>query len=326
MGSRSAVREVVVVDDASRDATASVACAAGATVLPAGDPPAGWTGKAWACHVGAEATSGDLLLFLDADTRFAPDALDGLLEVHDEYGGLVSVQPFHTVGAALRAAVVVLQRGRESSPAASSAATPEADRWPSGRACSPPGWTTSVRVATPPYVRRSWTTSSSRSPTSEPDSRCGATSGGRSVRMRSYPGGIRQLVAGWTKNFASGASAAAPGPTLGAVAWVSAHHAVAVGAVLALAGALAGHELAPTYGALCAVGGRVGGGRLAAEVGAASARLVPLVDLGPLPGAAARVRRHLRALARQHRPPSLGAVARSRGAARRQRPRRRSGA
>ena len=54
--------------------------------------------------------------------------------------------------------------------------------------------------------------------------------GGRSIRMRSYPGGLRQLADGWTKNFASGASAAAPGPTLAAVLWVSAHHAVAVGA------------------------------------------------------------------------------------------------
>src|SRR5918993_2324740 len=56
-----AVSEVVVVDDDSGDATASVARSGGAVVLPAGTPPPGWTGKAWACHVGAQATGGQLL-------------------------------------------------------------------------------------------------------------------------------------------------------------------------------------------------------------------------------------------------------------------------
>jgi len=91
------VAEVVVVDDASADRTAAVALEGGARVLPAGAPPPGWTGKAWACHVGAGATTGDLLLFLDADTTLAPDALDGLLQLHDQHGGLVSVQPHHRV-------------------------------------------------------------------------------------------------------------------------------------------------------------------------------------------------------------------------------------
>ena len=72
--------------------------------------------------------------------------------------------------------------------------------------------------------------------------------GGRAVRMRSYPGGIRQLAAGWTKNVASGASAAAPGATLAAVLWVSAHHAVAVGAALALVEAVTGWGASLTHG------------------------------------------------------------------------------
>src|SRR4051812_41125843 len=52
--------DIVVVDDGSEDATVSVARAGGARVVPAGAPPPGWTGKAWACHVGAYATSGRL--------------------------------------------------------------------------------------------------------------------------------------------------------------------------------------------------------------------------------------------------------------------------
>lgn len=66
--------------------------------------------------------------------------------------------------------------------------------------------------------------------------------------MRSYPGGLRQLAAGWTKNVASGASAAALGPTLAAVLWVSAHHAVALGASLALVEVLSGRALPLTAG------------------------------------------------------------------------------
>jgi 4,4'-diaponeurosporenoate glycosyltransferase len=72
--------------------------------------------------------------------------------------------------------------------------------------------------------------------------------GAQSIRMRSYPGGIRQLADGWTKNFASGASAAAPGPALATVLWVCAQHAVAVGAALALLGTVTGRAAALTYG------------------------------------------------------------------------------
>ena len=49
-------------------------------MLPAGAPQPGWTGKAWACHVGAQETCGELLLFLDADTVLAHDAVTGLLD------------------------------------------------------------------------------------------------------------------------------------------------------------------------------------------------------------------------------------------------------
>ncbi|HEV2796960.1 MAG TPA: glycosyltransferase, partial [Nocardioides sp.] len=84
------LREVVVVDDDSGDRTSAVAVAGGARVLGAPARPDGWTGKAWACHTGAESSTGDLLLFLDADTGLSPGAVDGLLRLHDVHGGLVS--------------------------------------------------------------------------------------------------------------------------------------------------------------------------------------------------------------------------------------------
>ncbi len=72
--------EVVVLDDHSSDATASIV-----QVLAAGDArvrlerspplPEGWNGKQHACHVLAGHARHDLLVFVDADVRLAPDAL-----------------------------------------------------------------------------------------------------------------------------------------------------------------------------------------------------------------------------------------------------------
>lgn len=65
--------EVIVVNDGSTDATAAVAAEFGATVLTSSRLPAEWTGKNWACQQGAIAAAADVLLFLDADTRFVGD-------------------------------------------------------------------------------------------------------------------------------------------------------------------------------------------------------------------------------------------------------------
>lgn len=67
--------EIIVVDDASQDETAAVARTHGASVLRVAGPPAGWSGKCYACHVGAEAATGEWLLFTDADTVHGPQSL-----------------------------------------------------------------------------------------------------------------------------------------------------------------------------------------------------------------------------------------------------------
>lgn len=238
--------DVVVVDDGSRDATASVARAAGAVVLPADGPPPGWTGKAWACHVGAQATGGDLLLFLDADTVLAPGALDGLLELHDRHGGLVSVQPFHDVR---RPYEQLSSYFNVVSLLASGAFARRPTRRP--MAFGPclltsrtdyelAGGHAAVRAEILDDVQLAAAYHRAGLPV-----RCAV--GGHYLRMRSYPGGVRQLADGWTKNFASGASAAAPGPMLASVLWVGTHHAVAVGAFLALLVAVTGWGSALTW-------------------------------------------------------------------------------
>jgi 4,4'-diaponeurosporenoate glycosyltransferase len=91
--------EVIVIDDHSSDATAAIA-RSGAPGLPVRviQPPplpADWCGKTWALHHGVEASRGELLVFLDADTEPAPDFLQRLVAGWQRLGGLVSVQPYH---------------------------------------------------------------------------------------------------------------------------------------------------------------------------------------------------------------------------------------
>ncbi|MBU6251091.1 MAG: glycosyltransferase family 2 protein, partial [Cyanobacteria bacterium REEB417] len=93
--------EVLVIDDHSRDGTGAVAMASAAAaglplrLIQAPPLPPGWCGKTWALHHGVATSSGDLLIFLDADTEPEPSLLASLVAQWQRLGGLVSVQPYH---------------------------------------------------------------------------------------------------------------------------------------------------------------------------------------------------------------------------------------
>ncbi len=78
--------ELIVVDDASTDGSASIACSHGARVISLQELPAGWLGKPYACHRGAHAASGEWLLFTDADTIHAPGSAAGAVRCAVENG------------------------------------------------------------------------------------------------------------------------------------------------------------------------------------------------------------------------------------------------
>ncbi|MQA15148.1 MAG: glycosyltransferase [Pseudonocardiaceae bacterium] len=84
---------MIVVDDASTDATAELAQRHAhddprITVTSSGGPPPGWNGKTHAMHVGVQARGagepGEWLLFLDADTEPAPQLVTRLLATATE--------------------------------------------------------------------------------------------------------------------------------------------------------------------------------------------------------------------------------------------------
>jgi dolichol-phosphate mannosyltransferase len=84
--------EVIVVDDRSTDATAAVAARAGARVVNGAPLPDGWGGKAWALEQGLAAARGEVVVFLDADTRPGPGLVAALAQALDD-SDLVSAGP-----------------------------------------------------------------------------------------------------------------------------------------------------------------------------------------------------------------------------------------
>jgi hypothetical protein len=78
LGSVGVVVELCVLDDGSNDGTAAILAGIGdprLRVLQGGVLPAGWSGKQHACARLAAQASHNLMVFVDADVRLAPDAL-----------------------------------------------------------------------------------------------------------------------------------------------------------------------------------------------------------------------------------------------------------
>jgi 4,4'-diaponeurosporenoate glycosyltransferase len=87
--------EIIVVVGQCEDGTKEVAKGEGVTVIDSEPLPEGWIGKPWACYQGARLAKGDILIFLDADTCLEKGGLRDIVETYLQTDGIVSIQPYH---------------------------------------------------------------------------------------------------------------------------------------------------------------------------------------------------------------------------------------
>jgi len=99
------IHEIMVYDDRSTDDTAG-AVLQWAAVIPRlrlicgeQEPPVGWLGKNFGCHILASQATGDYLLFLDADVSVAPNFISHLVaHATRKRLQLLSLFPVQTMG------------------------------------------------------------------------------------------------------------------------------------------------------------------------------------------------------------------------------------
>ncbi len=218
-----APREILVVDDHSTDRTAAVAREHGATVISGADLPEGWYGKPWACQQGADAATGDWLLFLDADLVAAPGGLRRLAALASaEPDAVHSVCPHHRIErtyeelSAFFNAIMILGMN------AFTAKGPHAREIGlfgqvlllSKRSYAAVEGHRRVRA----QVLENFHLSHQFR---EAGIACRCYLGRGVLAMRMFPGGLGDLVAGWSKGFVSGAGNTPRGAMIGISSWLS---------------------------------------------------------------------------------------------------------
>jgi 4,4'-diaponeurosporenoate glycosyltransferase len=160
-------------------------------------------------------------VLLDADVALEPGGLDRLVAEHGRRGGLVSVAPLHVIErayerlSAVCATVAMMGTGaftprRTTRPAGAFGpclVTARSDLVAVGGYAAVRGEVLDDVALARRYVAAGLPVS--------------LLGGSGTVRYRMYPGGVRQLVDGWSKNIAAGAGATRPLTMVLVVAWVS---------------------------------------------------------------------------------------------------------
>lgn len=199
--------EIIVVVSPSEDRTLEIARQSGASVVLTDKIPAGWFGKSWSCYQGVKASSGNVLMFLDADTRLEEEGLSRIIDSYLSSEGALSVQPYHRT---LKAYEQLSSMFNLVAMAAMGSFTIF------GRKIQPTGMFGPCIVISRKEYEDVGGHAAVKGDVVE-DMALGAVlkrfripvncvGGRKSISFRMYPGGFGEMIDGWTKNFASGAA------------------------------------------------------------------------------------------------------------------------
>jgi len=221
-GQLSSEDEVIVVDDHSEDRTKAVAEENGVKVLESLPIPEGWLGKTWSCYQGARIASGEILVFLDADTILEKNGLKNIIETYFEKDGVLSIQPYHKMRNLYEQLSAFFNIIAMAGIGAFTVL---------GSRIKPIGLFGQVVVMERQYYLDSGGHDKVKGELLE-DLAFGSALqkkgvgihclGGKStISFRMYPNGIRELINGWSKGFAMGATKTPLPLLLLIIAWIS---------------------------------------------------------------------------------------------------------
>jgi len=213
--------EIIVVVDQCDDGTREAAKQEGVTIIDSEPLPEGWVGKPWACYQGARLAKGDILIFLDADTRLEKGGLRDIVDTYLETDGIVSIQPYHKTRrlyeqlsvffnvimmGAMGPFTVMGSRIRPIGLFGPCVVTRKTHYFESGGHTVVKG-----------DVVEDLALGESLKKQNLPIHCYG---GQDTISFRMYPNGIRELVDGWSKGFATGASMARIPLLVATIAWI----------------------------------------------------------------------------------------------------------